>query len=66
LPLIAIPKFFPYGAGIPPADLIVTMIIVNFMAALNLYGNVTGWGSISGPSGLRAPGEAFVLRIGHR
>jgi xanthine/uracil permease len=65
LPLIAIPKFFPYGAGIPPADLIVTMIIVNLMAALNLYGNVTGWGSIVGHpvSGPQARRSFSVLGI---
>jgi xanthine/uracil permease len=48
LPLITIPKLFPFGGGMPPVELVVTMIIVNLMAALNLYGNVTGWGAIIG------------------
>jgi NCS2 family nucleobase:cation symporter-2 len=48
LPLITLPKLFPYGAEMPPLDLIVTMIIVNLMAALNLFGNITGWGAITG------------------
>ncbi len=48
LPVITYPSLLPFGAEIPPLDLIVTMIIVNLMAALNLYGNVTGWGSIVG------------------
>lgn len=48
LPTITYPNLFPFGATIPPLDLIITMIIVNLMAALNLYGNVTGWASIVG------------------
>lgn len=48
LPPITYPNLFPFGATLPPLDLIITMIIVNLMAALNLYGNVTGWGSIVG------------------
>lgn len=48
LPTITYPNFFPFEAKMPPIDLIITMIIVNLMAALNLYGNVTGWGSIVG------------------
>ncbi len=48
LPPVTLPRLFPFGAGMPPLDLTVTMIIVNLMAALNLYGNVTGWGSIVG------------------
>jgi xanthine/uracil permease len=50
LPLFILPQPFPFGIQLPPWDLILTMIIVNFMAALNLYGNVTGWGSIVGHS----------------
>jgi uracil permease len=48
LPLVNVPKLFPFGSGMPPVDLTATMIIVNLMAALNLYGNITGWGSIVG------------------
>jgi xanthine/uracil permease len=48
LPLITYPNLFPFEAKMPPIDLIITMIIVNLMAALNLYGNITGWGSIVG------------------
>ena len=58
LPLITIPKLFPFGAGMPPLDLIFTMVVVNLMAALNLYGNVTGWGSIVG----RTPEEGQMRR----
>jgi xanthine/uracil permease len=48
LPLITYPNLFPFEAKMPPIDLIITMVIVNLMAALNLYGNITGWGSIVG------------------
>lgn len=48
LPTLTYPNIFPFGAQMPPIDLIITMIIVNLMAALNLYGNMTGWGSIVG------------------
>lgn len=42
-PWFAIPKVFPYGLSMPPWDLIVVMVIVNLMAALNLYGNLRGY-----------------------
>ncbi|MBQ5541608.1 MAG: purine/pyrimidine permease [Erysipelotrichales bacterium] len=48
MPVINIPKVFPYGLSMPPADLIVTMIIVNLFAAVNMYGNVQAYSAIVG------------------
>lgn len=45
-PVIATPEFLPYGFEMPPADLIVIMLLVNLMAALNLYGNIHGYANI--------------------
>lgn len=48
LPLVTLPKLLPFGTSLPPLDLLFTMLIVNLMAALNMYGNVTGWGTLVG------------------
>lgn len=48
MPLFTFPKIFPYGFGFPPIDLIITMVIVNIFAAINLYGNVEGYSEIIG------------------
>jgi xanthine/uracil permease len=45
-PLFVLPAPFPYGLAWPPLDLIVIMFVVNLMAALNLYGNVTGYAEV--------------------
>jgi NCS2 family nucleobase:cation symporter-2 len=47
-PWLATPRIFPYGLSIPPWDLIVIMIVVNLMAALNLYGNLHGYAEVTG------------------
>ena len=47
-PWFTTPRIFPYGLSIPPWDLIVVMIIVNLMAALNLYGNLHGYAEVIG------------------
>ncbi len=47
-PLFTTPRIFPHGLSIPPWDLILVMIIVNLMAALNLYGNLQGYAAIIG------------------
>lgn len=47
-PWFAAPQLFPYGFSIPPWDLVVVMVIVNLMAALNLYGNLQGYGEVIG------------------
>ena len=45
---LATPRIFPYGLALPPWDLIVIMIVVNLMAALNLYGNLHGYAAVTG------------------
>lgn len=47
-PVFVLPGIFPYGFAWPPLDLIVTMLVVNLMAALNLYGNLTGYAEVVG------------------
>lgn len=44
--LLATPAFLPYGLEWPPFDLIVIMLVVNLMAALNLYGNLHGYAKV--------------------
>lgn len=48
MPVVTIPKLFPYGMKFPPIDLIIIMIIVNIFSAVNLYGNIQGYSSIVG------------------
>lgn len=48
MPLLVAPRLFPYGWTMPPLDLIITMIVVNFFAAVNLFGNVGGYTGIVG------------------
>lgn len=48
MPVISLPQLFPYGLTMPPVDLIVTMIIVNLFAAINMYGNVQAYSGIVG------------------
>lgn len=48
MPMISFPELFPFGKGIPPMDLIITMIIVNIFSAINLYGNIEGYTGIIG------------------
>lgn len=48
MPLFTAPKLFPFGLSFPPVDLIVTMVIVNIFAAINLYGNIQGYSGIIG------------------
>ncbi|MFC7522876.1 uracil-xanthine permease family protein [Parapedobacter sp. GCM10030251] len=43
-----VPQALPYGIGIPPLDLIAIMIIVNLMAVLNMFGNLTGYADVVG------------------
>jgi xanthine/uracil permease len=43
LPLLTLPNILPYGINMPSYGLIVTMIIVNLMSVLNLYGNLKGY-----------------------
>lgn len=45
-PLITTPEFLPYGFEMPPFDLIIIMLLVNLMAALNLYGNLHGYAEV--------------------
>ncbi|OFZ53394.1 MAG: hypothetical protein A2428_09995 [Bdellovibrionales bacterium RIFOXYC1_FULL_54_43] len=45
-PTFVSPQFFPYGLAMPPWDLIVIMLVVNLMAALNLFGNLKGYSAI--------------------
>jgi xanthine/uracil permease len=42
------PDVFPYGFEMPPLDLVVIMLVVNLMAALNLYGNLQGYAELVG------------------
>lgn len=48
MPTFTFPTIFPYGLSIPPVDLIITMIIVNMFAAVNMYGNIQGYTGIIG------------------
>jgi xanthine/uracil permease len=41
-----LPKILPYGLQMPPLDLILIMIVVNLMAVLNHYGNLTGYAGV--------------------
>ena len=45
-PAFAAPALFPYGLSLPPWDLILIMLVVNLMAALNLYGNLQGYADV--------------------
>jgi xanthine/uracil permease len=45
-PLLATPEFLPYGFEMPPLDLVIIMLLVNLMAALNLYGNIHGYAQV--------------------
>lgn len=47
-PLLSIPKLFPYGVRMPAWDLILIMLIVNLMAAANMYGNIHGYADVIG------------------
>lgn len=46
-PTFAAPAIFPYGRGMPSWDLVVTMLIVNLMAAMNFYGNLHGYAEVT-------------------
>lgn len=48
MPAFVMPTIFPFGLQMPPVDLIITMIIVNFFSAVNLFGNVGGYTGIIG------------------
>ncbi len=41
-----LPRILPYGLVMPPLDLVIIMIIVNLMAALNMFGNVSGYAGV--------------------
>ena len=44
--LFVLPEILPYGLAIPPFDLIAIMIVVNLMAALNMFGNLSGYAGV--------------------
>lgn len=44
--LFVFPKILPYGLAMPPFDLIAIMIVVNLMAALNMFGNLSGYAGV--------------------
>ncbi|MEJ7828781.1 MAG: solute carrier family 23 protein [Segetibacter sp.] len=44
--LFVLPKILPYGLAMPPFDLIAIMVGVNLMAALNMFGNLSGYAGI--------------------
>ena len=44
--LFVLPEILPYGLAMPPFDLIAIMIVVNLMAALNMFGNLTGYAGV--------------------
>ncbi len=44
--LFVLPKILPYGLAMPPFDLIAIMIVVNLMAALNMFGNLSGYAGV--------------------
>lgn len=48
MPLIVVPRIFPFGTQMPPVDLIITMTIVHIFSAINVYGNVQGYSGILG------------------
>lgn len=48
MPMLTVPKLFPYGLQLPPLDLVVIMCIVNLFSAINLYGNIDGYSRIAG------------------
>lgn len=48
MPVLLMPKLFPFGTKIPPVDLIVTMTVVHIFSAVNVYGNVQGYSGILG------------------
>lgn len=48
MPTFTYPTLFPFGMGIPPWDLVLTMTIVHIFSAVNLYGNVDGYKTIAG------------------
>lgn len=45
-PMLTTPELLPYGFEMPPWDLIIIMLVVNLMAALNLYGNIHGYAKV--------------------
>jgi NCS2 family nucleobase:cation symporter-2 len=47
-PLFTSPSLFPYGLAMPSWDLILIMLIVNLMAAANMYGNIHGYAEVIG------------------
>lgn len=48
MPALTVPELFPFGLGIPPLGLVVTMTLVTILAALNLYGNETAFARLVG------------------
>ncbi|WP_423147838.1 solute carrier family 23 protein [Rubrolithibacter danxiaensis] len=44
--LFVLPEILPYGLAMPPFDLIAIMIIVNLMAGLNMFGNLSGYAGV--------------------
>lgn len=44
--LFILPQVLPYGLAMPPLDLVAIMLIVNLMAALNMFGNVSGYAAL--------------------
>ena len=48
MPALSVPALFPYGWDMPSGSLILTMIIVNFFSAVNLYGNLYAYAGIVG------------------
>ncbi|HVL49706.1 MAG TPA: solute carrier family 23 protein [Candidatus Thermoplasmatota archaeon] len=47
-PTFVLPALFPYGLAMPPLDLLAVMLVVNLMAALNLFGNLRGYADVVG------------------
>jgi NCS2 family nucleobase:cation symporter-2 len=47
-PLLSIPKLMPQGWAMPSWDLILIMLVVNLMAAANMYGNIHGYADVIG------------------
>jgi xanthine/uracil permease len=47
-PMLSFPALFPHGLAMPPWDLILIMLIVNLMAAANMYGNIHGFAEVIG------------------
>ena len=48
MPTFTWPTLFPYGIGMPPVDLIFTMLVVNIFSAVNMYGNIQGYTGVIG------------------